>query len=122
MVLLVKNKTLHAWSYQWMYACWKQNGLAITPTVCLVKNLGFRPDATHTLTARPLELNLNNDEMEEIVHPKKIERNKKLDRKTYRSFFKSSDWSIGSLMRKVLWEFYLSYKKVKTMMHHSSKN
>jgi len=120
--LLVKSQTLRAWGYQWVYACWKQNGLAITPTVSLVKNLGFRSDATHTVTAHPLQLSLNNNEINEIVHPKKITRNRKLDRKTYRVFFQGADWSLHSLKRKVIWELYLIYKKVKTLMQSSSEN
>lgn len=36
------------WDYQWVYSCWKNNGLAITPRVNLVSNIGIGPDATNT--------------------------------------------------------------------------
>ena len=96
-----------------MYACWKQKGLAITPTVCLTKNLGFRPDATHTLTAHPLEISLKNQELGEIIHPGKIERNKKLDHQTYNAFFKGSSWTIRESMRKILFQLYIIYRYTK---------
>jgi len=119
--LLVKSQTLHAWSYQWIYACWKQNGLAITPTVCLVKNLGFRADATHTLTAHPLEMGLKNEEIGEIVHPKIIERNKKLDRQTYKIFYKNSSWNIRRFSQWILWKLYVLYRFIREI-YRSLKN
>jgi hypothetical protein len=38
----------HTWDAQWYFAMWSQHSLAIAPRVNLVKNIGFRPDATHT--------------------------------------------------------------------------
>jgi hypothetical protein len=40
------------WDYQWTFACWAQHGLSICPTVNLVTNIGFGPEATHTLSPR----------------------------------------------------------------------
>lgn len=37
-----------AWDYQWNYALWAHRGLSVLPTVNLVQNLGFGPQATHT--------------------------------------------------------------------------
>ncbi|MFN2577932.1 MAG: glycosyltransferase family 2 protein [Pyrinomonadaceae bacterium] len=36
------------WDYQWLFSCWVQNGLSITPGVNLVSNIGFGNSATHT--------------------------------------------------------------------------
>jgi len=36
-----------AWDYQWLLACWLQNGWRIVPRVNLVSNIGFGDDATH---------------------------------------------------------------------------
>jgi hypothetical protein len=38
----------YTWDYQWFFTCWTQSGLAITPKVNLVSNLGFGELATHT--------------------------------------------------------------------------
>ena len=47
---MIKNKTLDTWDYQWNFAVRTNSGLAIRPSVNLVKNIGFgHVDATHTL-------------------------------------------------------------------------
>jgi hypothetical protein len=38
----------NTWDYQWSFACWAQNGLAVFPNRTLVSNIGFGSDATHT--------------------------------------------------------------------------
>ncbi len=40
----------HTWDYQWILACWIQDGLSIIPGVNLVTNIGFGDEATHTRT------------------------------------------------------------------------
>ena len=42
---------LNTWDYQWMYTNLMHNALSVVPHVNLVENLGFGPDATHTITA-----------------------------------------------------------------------
>ena len=42
-----ENK-IAAWDYLWVFSCWMQNGLTITPNVNLISNIGFGPEATHT--------------------------------------------------------------------------
>ncbi|MFN3405106.1 MAG: nucleotide-diphospho-sugar transferase [Cytophagaceae bacterium] len=44
----VKSGNLPTWDYQWMFAMWIQNGIAITPGVNLVKNIGFGEGGTNT--------------------------------------------------------------------------
>lgn len=39
------------WDYQWMFACWSQNGFAVLPEVNLVSNIGFDESSTHTTAA-----------------------------------------------------------------------
>lgn len=41
------------WDYQWLLACWLQNGLSIIPAVNLVTNIGFGADSTHTSENNP---------------------------------------------------------------------
>lgn len=113
---LVQNGSIDTWDYQWMYACWKQQGLSIIPTVSLIKNLGFRPDATHSLTAHPVEQTVVNLEIDEIVHPVKITRNKSLDRRTFKAFYRNSKWSFSSLIQKSVWQLYLVYRFFKKIL------
>ena len=43
----VYYRTLDTWDYVWMFSCWANSGLACTPRVNLISNIGFGPDATH---------------------------------------------------------------------------
>ena len=40
---------LDAWDVAWLFSCWRCDGLWIRPNVNLIQNIGFGPDATHTL-------------------------------------------------------------------------
>lgn len=69
----------HTWDYQWTFACWQQSGLTIAPSVHLVSNIGFGPEATHTTgytvgadsPTRPMEFPLR--------HPASVVRDSALD-------------------------------------------
>ena len=39
---------IDSWDYRWTFAVWREGMIAILPKVNLVKNIGFRHDATHT--------------------------------------------------------------------------
>jgi hypothetical protein len=39
------------WDYQLTYAIWKNDGICISPNANLISNVGFGPNATHTLTS-----------------------------------------------------------------------
>jgi len=39
---------IDTWDYEWVFACWIQNGLSIMPNVNLVSNIGFDTCGTHT--------------------------------------------------------------------------
>jgi len=44
---------LDAWSLGWMYAAWKRRSLTVLPSVNLISNIGYGPEATHTRKADP---------------------------------------------------------------------
>jgi hypothetical protein len=44
----VDDVKIDTWDYQWVLACWLQNGLTIVPNVNLISNIGFGINATHT--------------------------------------------------------------------------
>jgi hypothetical protein len=71
------------WDYQWTYACWRQNGLAIVPNVNLISNLGWgRPDATHTSGKSHLA-QLPTGDIWEIRHPPRVVRHRDADAYTF---------------------------------------
>lgn len=41
------------WDYQWTFSCWFTGGLTALPAHNLTLNLGFGPDATHTVNSAP---------------------------------------------------------------------
>lgn len=51
---LYDEQVKSTWDYQWLLACWANSGYRIFPDVNLVTNIGFRADATHTLSESPL--------------------------------------------------------------------
>lgn len=75
----VYRDEIDTWDYQWTACVWYYGGLTATPNVNLVTNIGFGPDATHTIT--------NNDQaglpvfpLGPLTHPQKIEANAYADR------------------------------------------
>ena len=68
-----------AWDYPWMASVWYQGGLTVTPNVNLVSNIGFGPDATHTVTQQP-QGGLAACPLGQITHPDEVKQNRKADR------------------------------------------
>ena len=77
---------IDAWGYQWLYACWSQNGLAILPDSNLVSNIGFRSDATRTSGKSPMAALPTND-IWEIRHSPFIVRHPEADAHTFDHVF-----------------------------------
>ena len=49
---LVRTGKPDSWAYRWSFTVAIRGGLSVTPAVNLIKNVGFGPDATHTLSSR----------------------------------------------------------------------
>lgn len=83
----VSNGETDTWDYQWMYTCWKNNGLVITPKVNLIKNIGNFEDPTHGVVNSKY-LNLSVIKLDyPIVNPVEIVRNTSIDKKIARYRF-----------------------------------
>jgi hypothetical protein len=46
------------WGYQLIYSSWLNNGITISPSSNLIRNIGFSSDATHTFGEHPILSNL----------------------------------------------------------------
>jgi hypothetical protein len=66
------------WDHQWTFTCFSNGGLAVTPAVNLVKNIGFGAAATHTTTPGPLADRATGS-IVSITHPPQVERSRKED-------------------------------------------
>lgn len=84
-------QVIDTWDYQWIYACWSQNGLAIAPNGNLISNLGFnRADAAHTLGDDPRS-GLATTDIWEISHPPFVVRHREADNYTFDYIFKGKE-------------------------------
>ncbi|MBS0208550.1 MAG: glycosyltransferase family 2 protein [Planctomycetes bacterium] len=71
------------WDYQFLFACWLNNGLTVCPFTNLVSNIGFGANATHTHDAGNILARLATRSLGEIHHPAKVERSLERDQFTF---------------------------------------
>jgi hypothetical protein len=69
-----------AWDYPWVASVWRRGGLTVTPNVNLISNIGFGPDATHTLSADSNMAAMIVNPLSEIRHPNQIVEDEVADR------------------------------------------
>jgi hypothetical protein len=70
---------IDTWDYQWTYAVWKQNGLAVMPNINMVSNIGFGSGATNTAVVNNKLAEIPSGEINEIAHPTAITRDEEAD-------------------------------------------
>jgi hypothetical protein len=75
----VKGGEIDTWDYQWTACVWYYGGLTATPNVNLVTNIGFGPDATHTVSAGDQE-GLPIYPLGPLTHPKVVQQDRAADR------------------------------------------
>jgi hypothetical protein len=69
------------WDYQWTFAVWAHDGLAITPGVNLVTNIGFAAGATHPYSLTDRKASLPTTPISfPLVHPPMVIRHVEEDR------------------------------------------
>jgi uncharacterized protein (UPF0128 family) len=78
---LQQNK-IDTWDYQFALLNLLNNGLSVIPNMNLIKNIGFRADATHTNESNNKYANLPTNEMINITHPLFMTAEKKADQYT----------------------------------------
>ena len=75
------------WDYQWNFACWAHQGVSVVPSLYLVENIGFGPDATHTVEISGIRSAVTGALTGSLCHPRVVTVNKKADRYTFRVVF-----------------------------------
>ncbi len=84
----VCNKECDIWDYQWWYHRLVNSGIDIIATRNLVKNIGFEPDATHTVIVRDDIRNMAPTETEfPLRHPEDIMIDHSYDKELSRKFY-----------------------------------
>jgi hypothetical protein len=74
---------IDTWDYQWLFTCWRHNGLSIQPNINLVSNIGAGPDATHNKEMHST-MGIPTGELPELLHPGNVKRDRKADQYTFR--------------------------------------
>lgn len=88
----VYAKEQDTWDYQWTFACWFHNMLAVMPNTNLISNIGFGHQATHT-TSESIYANMAVGPMNfPLQHPHQVTRNIDADRYTSNHMFAKSLW------------------------------
>ncbi len=68
------------WDYQWAFACWLNDGLAVAPSTNLVSNIGFGEGATHTALADHPFANMASGALTfPLQHPPCVTCNREMD-------------------------------------------
>jgi len=78
---------IDTWDYQWTYACFAQNGLAVLPNSNLISNLGYRSDATHTKFKDSNLARLPLTNIWNINHPPIVVQNREADAYAFENVF-----------------------------------
>lgn len=83
---LVYTHELDTWDYQLQYLVFQKGALTVVPRKCLVKNIGFGPDATHTKTV-PTKLYSEDHEMSFPLRiPSHVENNMAYNKRALEAF------------------------------------
>jgi hypothetical protein len=83
----LKSGFVDTWDSQYMFSMWTKHGIAITPNVNLVKNIGFGKDATNTHSPLSKWANLEVESLQTIVHPSTVKINDEADLHTADNFY-----------------------------------
>ena len=99
---LVANNKIDTWDFSLQHAVCKNDGLAVYPEKNLVSNIGFGPDATHTIipTSRS---NLPALDIGELRHNPMLKRNLLADRWTFENVFYDPAFSSQPPKRRTKW-------------------
>jgi hypothetical protein len=105
---------IDTWDFQWFYNCWSQGGLAISPSVNMVSNLGFQPDATHTKTAHEAGILANRpafDMAGSIRHPEFIVERREADAYMFEACFRPDKTNHDDTIRTKLYRYGAAIKR-----------
>lgn len=96
---IMEHERQLTWDYQWLFTCWKNNSVNISPGVNLVANIGCGPNATNVVDGNDCRANLPTGTMRfPIRHPVDV----KICPRTERAVFRKSILNEPTAVRRVL--------------------
>ncbi|HEY0177201.1 MAG TPA: nucleotide-diphospho-sugar transferase, partial [Pedobacter sp.] len=97
----VKAGKIDTWDFQLAFINYFNHSLSINPNVNLISNIGFRADATHTVSQESPYSNLPLEEIQEITYPKYILPEKGADYAIHANEFRLEErWKKHNLLRR----------------------
>jgi hypothetical protein len=99
----VASGAIDTWDVQWMVTAWEIDGLFIVSNTNLVRNTGWREDATHTKTEIPAHVLAVSSFPANTVHPVTVEADQRADRWAMRNTFPTTVRSIASRVSRKIW-------------------
>lgn len=109
---------IDTWDYQWIFACWANNMLAVLPQVNLASNIGFSLDATHTDDPFSRDAKRPTECMTwPLIHPDFVMRNELADAYTdSKHYHTSPHWTLSRIRRLALLirhgQFRVMFRKI----------
>ena len=88
--VLNRAQKIDTWDYPWAASVWYHGGLTATPNVNLVQNIGFGPDATHTV-CEEYQPNTRTQPLGSLTHPSAVEVDRKADQHLFDHHFGGID-------------------------------
>lgn len=89
---------IDTWDYQWTFALWENDGVAILPNVNLVTNIGFGPGAVHCQNADSVLANMPVFPIGALQHPACIAPDREADHFTFEYTFLGKTDANGALL------------------------
>jgi hypothetical protein len=104
-----------AYGPMWAYSCLANDGFSIVPKVNMIQNIGFGPGATHTKSTNHPIARLEAGKMSfPLIHPSKVEADKKFDEKYLEALFPEKVGSEYPIKAKKPGLFLKKVQKVKS--------
>ena len=80
---LVRTGQPDSWAYRWSFTVALRDGLSITPAVNLIRNVGFGPEATHTLSSHNPRANVPTNSILPLHHPQDVTPDRAVERQIF---------------------------------------
>lgn len=78
-IKLIRDRKISTWDYQWTFTHLLEGGLAVTPSVNLVQNIGFGSEATNTRFSLTKD-NISKTIHFPLIHPTNIAASEKINK------------------------------------------
>lgn len=105
MLTMVKSGWIKTWDFQWSYAHFYHHGLAVAPSVNLIKNIGFDTVATNTKTKTKVADMKTNSFTWPLDHPPIVTENRRISTVAANDFYLNPIAIAGLVRQYIYWKW-----------------